>query len=77
VGFDVGRKTLPAEDDQMYDLRDKFCRNCGHFVEGSTAMDKPEVSVTWKKAYEKYAQEKKQLSRLRDYPRGVCHAGAA
>ncbi|HME06601.1 MAG TPA: radical SAM protein [Bryobacteraceae bacterium] len=63
MGFDVGRKTLPAADDQMYELRDKFCRYCGHFAGRSTSTDKPEVSVTWKKAYEKYAQERKQLSR--------------
>jgi len=63
MGFDVGRKTLPAADDQMYDLRDKLCRYCGHFIGRSTSTDDQVVSVTWKNAYEKYAQEKKQLSR--------------
>lgn len=63
MGFDVGRKTLPAADDQMYELRDKFCRYCGHFVGRSTSTDRLAISVTWKKAYENYAQEKKQLSR--------------
>jgi hypothetical protein len=63
MGFDVGRKTLPVADDQMYELRDKFCQYCGRFAERSTSTDKPEASATWKKAYEKYAQERKQLSR--------------
>jgi hypothetical protein len=32
IGIDMGHKTLPAPDDQMYELRDKVCRYCGHFI---------------------------------------------
>lgn len=63
MGFDMGRKRLPAADDQLYEPRDKFCRYCGRFSGRSTSTNKAEVSVTWKKAYEKYAKERKQLSR--------------
>jgi hypothetical protein len=32
IGFDMRHKTLTAPDDQMYELRDKVCRYCGHFI---------------------------------------------
>ncbi len=64
MGFDVGRKTLPAADDQMLELRNTFCRYCGHFIGGCTARETPLVSITWKKAYDRYKEEKKQLSRF-------------
>ena len=54
IGFDMGHKTLPAPDDQMYELRDKVCRYCGHFIGRRISTDKPGVSAIWKKAYEKY-----------------------
>ena len=59
IGFDMGHKTLPAPDDQTYELRDKVCRYCGHFIGRRISTDKPGVSAIWKKAYEKYAQENK------------------
>jgi hypothetical protein len=32
IGFDMGHKTLPAPDDQTYELCDKVCRYCGQFI---------------------------------------------
>lgn len=39
------------------------CRYCGHIIGRTNSTDEQVVSATWNEAYEKYAQEKKQLSR--------------
>jgi hypothetical protein len=75
MGFDVVRKTLPAAADEMYDLRDKLYR--GHLIGRSTSTDKQVISATWNKAYENYAQEKKQLSIYGKTILGVCDDRAA
>lgn len=31
LGFDIGRKELPAENDFMLDMAPKICQYCGHF----------------------------------------------
>ena len=51
-GFGAGRKTLPADDDEMIDQMKRFCRLCGHF--GFALPVKSEkISSTWQHAYQK------------------------
>lgn len=62
VGFDLGRKELPSFDDKMLAELQVFCELCGLF--GCQRYTyKPLQSPTWKISYEKYKNEKQELSR--------------
>jgi hypothetical protein len=59
-GFDIGRKKIPSDDDQMGDQLRVFCKLCGIF--GCFKLARKElISLTWKKAYERYNQTEVHL----------------
>ena len=56
-GFNLGRKQLPADNDDMLDLLRRFCPLCGHF--GFRWPGKrTRMSLTWKQAYIRYRWRK-------------------
>ena len=65
-GLDIGRKTLPAASDGLDEQFPQLCRYCGlfpHFNRGVPAGDsgcaRPgTMSVSWRRAYERYAVER-------------------
>jgi hypothetical protein len=63
-GWDLGRKTLPADDDDMHDLLEKFCQHCGHFKRRlEPTLDGPLMSPTWREAYERYRRRRPKLTK--------------
>ena len=62
-GLDLGRKSLPGKDDDMYDLLNTFCRYCGHFRDERPRVINNSYSSSWIKAYEKYRKGKRALKR--------------
>jgi len=60
-GFDIGRKKLPSDDDEMRDQLEVFCKLCGHF-RAAKRTNSELMSPTWKKAYEDYKKRKPKLS---------------
>ena len=64
AGFDLGCKALPADDDDMTDLLDRFCRLCGHFKrEREPALDGPCASASWTDLYRSYRERRPSLTR--------------
>jgi hypothetical protein len=62
-GWDIGRKSLPLENDSMEDLAERFCGKCGHFMREmkyKRALDKPLISATWERAYAAYRDRSKE-----------------
>ncbi len=60
LGLDIGRKTLPDDNDKMTDLMKIFCGYCGHFL----CFNKINLnynSRSWKKAFKKYKSAKPAL----------------
>ncbi len=59
-GWDIGRPSLPAEQDKMEDLLSAFCRNCGHFKRDAQQEhpDSAQASPAWQNAYASYQQAK-------------------
>jgi hypothetical protein len=54
-GFGAGRDKLPTEDDDMYDLLEKFCHLCGHFERRyRSRVHRPVMSAIWKASYQRY-----------------------
>ncbi len=52
-GYDIGRKEVPDESDNLIDQMSAFCRLCGHFgVQWPTRTTKQ--SKTWRLAYRQY-----------------------
>jgi len=60
-GFDVGRKKIPAPDDEMRDLLKIFCKYCGHF-KGYEKVKDQSLSPAWEKAYKDYHKNRPSLS---------------
>jgi Radical SAM superfamily/4Fe-4S single cluster domain len=65
-GLDLGRKVLPAEDDDMKKELETFCGLCGLFKRevARVAPDGPVMSRTWTEAYERSRKDPARLSRL-------------
>lgn len=69
-GMDVGRKSLPAADDDLSDMYDSLCRYCGHFWD-STDLEEPSVPAdakgappctkSWSRAYASYNRKRPEL----------------
>jgi sulfatase maturation enzyme AslB (radical SAM superfamily) len=60
VGLEMGRPTLPSDDDDMFDQLDAFCRRCGSFkrlVEEPVSV--PVQSETWTEAYAAYDERRR------------------
>jgi hypothetical protein len=63
-GFNLGRKHVPAQDDDMHDQLRAFCRLCGIFKRLELMpTNKPVVSECWDLAYDRYKHEQVILSR--------------
>ena len=60
-GFDMGRKELPAPDDQMLEQRRTLCRLCGHYRDWVLTHETI-ISPTWVRAYENYQIRKPELT---------------
>lgn len=66
-GFDLGRKTLPADDDDMREELRRFCSLCGLFkVDAGRTVEGPAMSPTWVQAYADSRRNPRLLSRLAD-----------
>lgn len=67
-GFDLGRKLLPQDDDDMEQELRTFCALCGKFKELSESsgepLDGPVMSKIWVEAYERSRLNPARLSRL-------------
>jgi hypothetical protein len=63
LGFDLGRKELPARDDDMLDQLNVLCRYCGHFKHEKLRVIDHIYSPAWTKAYKEYSKAKKILKR--------------
>ncbi len=68
-GFDLGRKVLPASDDDMKQELRTFCALCGSFKVHSgesqdDSLDGTVMSRAWVEAYERARQSPVRLSRL-------------
>jgi hypothetical protein len=56
-GWGLGRQSLPAHDDDMSDLLERFCSVCGHFNRDHAEPPKSQLnSPTWRDAYSNYQQ---------------------
>jgi hypothetical protein len=65
LGAQLGRKTLPADSDDMLEELDKLCRLCGRFQDGHyvpralrPALTEARISPTWAKLYEKWRRRR-------------------
>ena len=61
-GFDLGRRELPRDGDDMRDLLDRFCRHCGHFKHDR--LDEHRTSTSWAEAYERYRRQRPSLTKF-------------
>jgi hypothetical protein len=64
-GFNLGRKSLPADNDNMHDELRKFCAVCGVFKRTPERQPLlgPVMSPTWSKAYGRWAAKRPVLDR--------------
>lgn len=61
--WNIGRQSLPAAEDDMADLAERFCRKCGYFLrqmEYKQPLDKQFTSPVWQKAYDEYRARQSQ-----------------
>jgi hypothetical protein len=69
-GFDLGRKVLPQDRDDMKQELRALCALCGHFgaynIESALTgpLEGPVMSRTWAEAYERSRENPARLSRL-------------
>ncbi len=55
--WNIGRQSLPSEDDDMLDLAERFCRKCGYFLkelEYKKPLGKQFTSPAWQQEYDGY-----------------------
>lgn len=55
--WNIGRQSLPSENDDMADLAERFCSKCGYFLkqaEFKKPLDKPLISPVWNQYYDEY-----------------------
>lgn len=63
-GDDLGRKRLPADDDDLHDQLRAFCRLCGHFERTPGPPVTGVVqSATWRALYARWRERPPQLGR--------------
>jgi len=67
-GFNIGRKTLPKENDAMKDQLEKLCPLCGRFKLYRTEVfctqhkEKESQSQSWINAYQQYKKKRPKLT---------------
>lgn len=57
--WNIGRQSLPSEDDDMEDLAERFCSKCGYFLkqlEYKKPLEKQLTSPAWQQAYDGYRE---------------------
>lgn len=69
LGFDIGFKQLPFQEEQLVMQKEKLCAYCGHFLnqrfippEKRISVDGEPKTVSWKRAYSEYKKEKPVMS---------------
>jgi hypothetical protein len=63
-GLDLGRRRLPADDDDLVDQLRAFCRLCGHFRrEVEAPVTAPVQSESWRAAYARWRSSPPSLER--------------
>jgi hypothetical protein len=78
--WNIGRQSLPSEDDDMEDLAERFCSKCGYFLkelEYKKPLAKQLTSPVWQQTYDDYRT--RQAERLVTIGAGssATHAVAA
>jgi hypothetical protein len=75
AGFDLGRKILPAQRDDLRDLMRVFCRLCGRFREGHylpralrPALEGERTSPTWERLYRSWREDPPSLTPFPESP---------
>ncbi|MGO8704023.1 MAG: radical SAM protein [Candidatus Brocadiia bacterium] len=70
AGWDIGRKHLPEDADEMEDHFERFCRLCGRFTEGHLVpwnlkrpLSEERISPAWRKLYAAYREHPPSLTR--------------
>ncbi|THB73183.1 MAG: radical SAM protein [Desulfobulbaceae bacterium] len=64
VGYDNGRKSIPAETDELDDLKEVYCQICGHYrITKPKDMDKEIQSPFWQETYAYWKKSKPELSK--------------
>jgi hypothetical protein len=70
AGYDVGRKRLPEDADEMEDHFERFCPLCGRFTEGyfipwnlKRPLREERISPAWRKLYAAYQERSPRLTR--------------
>lgn len=53
-GYDLGRRELPTDSDDLFDQLAAFCRLCGHFAPVAAPRDRTVRSRTWERAYARW-----------------------
>ena len=70
VGLQMGRSTLPNDEDDLIDQLDAFCQRCGGFKRlVEEPVQEPVMSASWTAAYEDWAKRRR-------VPRGENHVGS-
>jgi hypothetical protein len=63
-GMELGRRRLPADDDDLHDQLRAFCRLCGHFRrEVEAPVTEPVQSEAWRAAYARWRRRPPTLAR--------------
>jgi hypothetical protein len=72
AGYDIGRKRLPDDTDEMEDHFTRFCPLCGRFIEGhfipwnlKRPLREERLSPAWQKLYAAYQERPPRLTRYR------------
>jgi hypothetical protein len=63
-GFNLGRKSLPSDDDSMREILDKTCRYCGYYVYYDPKVEPGFQSKSWQKAIKQYTKKPPELDDL-------------
>lgn len=64
-GFDVGRKKLPLDGDEMLEQAAILCRYCGRFKVSSSSrciLEEEKMSLSWINAYERFKEQQPVLT---------------
>jgi hypothetical protein len=76
--WNIGRQSLPSEEDGMEDLAERFCRKCAYFLKETgykEVLAKQVTSPAWKDAYAEYRNRQSEklvtLTGVSEAPKAV------
>jgi hypothetical protein len=78
--WNIGRQSLPSENDDMEDLAERFCSKCGYFLkelEYKKPLAKQLTSPVWQQAYDDYRIRQAEKLVTIGVGSGATHAVAA